>query len=116
MNRQEAWQALQDVRARARQADRSAGALQAFERRFRLSLTQLVALYGNKGWRNEPYGGNAWEGIARLVETLATCLEASRLSEADRSLQALHVARHNTGLVINKLLELDRPVRLGRGR
>lgn len=116
VKRHDAWQALQGVRSAARQVDGAAEALQVFERRFRVSLAQLVTLYGNPGWRNAPYGGNAWEEITRLVETLATCLEAGRVSEADRSLQALHLARHNTGLVVDKLVELDRAAGLGRGK
>lgn len=108
VNRDEAWQALQDVRAQARQANDPAGVLHIFERRFRVSLAQLVALYGNQAWRNQAYGGNAWERVAELVRQLAECLDAGRLSEADGLLGALRIARHNTGAVIDKLSRLDR--------
>jgi hypothetical protein len=73
-----------------------------------VSLPQLVALSGNPVWRNQPYGGNAWKGVAELVERLAASLEADRLSEADAVLDALRAARHNTGAVIDKLSGLDR--------
>jgi hypothetical protein len=107
VNRNEAWRALQDVRAQARRADSTAAILQIFERRFRVSLAQLVSLYGNPAWRNQRFGGNAWEAIAELVEKLASSLEAGRLSNADELLHALRVARHNTGAVIDKLSRLD---------
>ncbi len=111
VNRDEAWRALQDVRAKARRADSAAGILQIFERRFRVSLAQLVSLYDNPAWRNQPFGGNAWKGIAELVRDLASCLEAGRLSDADELLHTLRVARHNTGAVIDKLCRLDQRLR-----
>ena len=87
-----------------------------FERRFRVPLAQLVALYGNESWRNQPYGGNAWERVAQLVEKLATALHAGPLSEADELPQALRVARHNTGAVTDKLSQLDRCLGLEQPR
>lgn len=108
VNRDAAWQALQDVRAQARGANDTAGVLQVFERRFRVSLAQLVEIYGNQAWRSGSYGGNAWERIAELVRKLAACLDAGRLSEADGLLEALRIVRHNTGALIDKLSRLDR--------
>jgi hypothetical protein len=107
VNRDKAWQALQGARAQARRTHSTAGVLQVFERRFRVSLPQLVALYGNQAWRNQPYGGNAWKAIAELVQKLVVCLEAGRPSEADGLLKALRIVRHNTGALIEKLARLD---------
>lgn len=107
VNRDGAWRAMQDVRAQARRADSTAGIQQIFERRFRVSLAQLFSLYGSPAWRNQRFGGNAWARIAELVEKLASSLEAGRLSDADELLDALRVARHNTGAVIDKLSRLD---------
>ncbi|MBI3974910.1 MAG: hypothetical protein HY334_00790 [Armatimonadetes bacterium] len=108
VNRHEAWQALQEVRVQARRVKSTAALLRVFERRFRVSLAQLVALYGQEAWRDAPYGGNAWETVAGLVGQLASCLEAGRLSAADGLLEALSIARHNTGAVRDKLSQLDR--------
>lgn len=107
VNREEAWRALQDIRAKARRADSAGEILQIFERRFRVSLSQLVSLYDNPAWRSQPFGGNAWKGVAELVGDLASCLGAGRLSDADVLLHTLRVARHNTGAVIDKLCQLD---------
>src|SRR5579859_609319 len=108
VNREAAWQALQDARAQARQANDATGVLEVFELRFRVSLTQLVELYGNQAWRSQPYGGNAWKRIAELVRKLAACLDAGRLSEAEGLLDALRTVRHNTGTLVDKLSRLDR--------
>jgi hypothetical protein len=107
VNRDEAWQALQDVRAQARRARSAATLLKVFERRFRVSLSPLVTLYGHEAWRNTRYGGNAWETIADLVRQLASCLEAGRLSDADELIKTLSITRHNTGTVSDKLFRLD---------
>ena len=107
VNRDEAWRALQDTRAQARRAGSAAEILQIFERRLRVSLTHLASLYANPGWRNQPFGGNAWKGIADLVGKLASCLEAGRLSDADELLQTLLLARHNTGALSDKLTRLN---------
>ena len=108
VHRDEAWRALQDVRALAREAKASTKILHIFERRFRVSMADLIALYGHQAWRNASFGGNAWARVAILVAQLAECLDSGRLDEADGFLAALRGARHNTGAVIDKLARLDR--------
>ncbi len=115
-NRVEAWKTMQGIRALARSAETVASVLQPFERRFRVSVAELVTLYANEAWRNHPYGGNAWENITRLILDAAVSLEAGREPEADRLFEALRVTRHNTGRVADKLERLDREVQLGSRR
>lgn len=110
VKRDSAWQALQEVRAQARLAKDVPAILQVFERRFHVSLSSLVTLYGNQAWRSQPYGGNAWERIAELVRRLAERLEAGNIPEADGLFEALRTSKHNTGTFIEKLSRLDRAV------
>jgi hypothetical protein len=108
VKREEAWQMLRDVRTQVRQAEDAVGALQVFERRFRVSLAQLVALYGNKGWRNAPYGGKRVGGDCEARRHPRGLLADRPRPEVERSLQELRMSRHNTGLVVDKLSNLDR--------
>lgn len=111
VNRDEAWKALQGTRARARTAESVADVLLPFRCRFRVSLAQLDELYANPAWRNEACGGNAWKRISELVQEVAACLEAGRLSAAEEVLETLGRARHNTGRVTEKLSRLDQRLR-----
>lgn len=115
-NRDAAWEALQRTRAEARNAKTARGVLLVFERRFRVSLVELAALYANQAWRNKAYGGNAWNGITELVRELADSLGTGRLSDAGRVLDTLGRARHNTGDVASKLQRLDRTLQVPRAR
>jgi len=108
VNRERAWRELQSTRAKARLAHTAAEALSLFRRRFHVSLPQLIELYQHKAWRGAAYGGNAWNGIAQGVLDVAECLEAGRIVEAREILARLAQARHNTGLVSEKLHRLDR--------
>ena len=111
VNRDEAWRALQATRLEAQRAKTARGLLLTFERRFRVPLIQLVELYGNPGWRNGAYGGNAWKRITELVQKLAACLESGRLSDADELFDSLGAERHNTGTIADKLSGLDEALR-----
>lgn len=108
VNREKAWRELQDTRAKARKAQTPREALSLFERRFNISLQQLIELYGHNAWRGGAYGGNAWSGIAQLVRDFSEYLESGRIVEAQDILARLALARHNTGLISEKLHRLDR--------
>lgn len=112
-NRQAAWKAFHGIRELARRADDVASMLQPFERRFHISLADLVTVYANEAWRNSPYGGNAWAAIASRVLDAVTALQAGRIEEADGHLAALLAARHNTGRVVDKLQRLDHELAAG---
>lgn len=112
--RENAWATLQPIR-RAAQAGQDVPAVTSlFERRFRVSLAQLVELYGHPGWRNQAYGGNAWRAIAEMVRDLAVSLEAGQEPAADHLFQCLLDARHNTGSLSDKLSRLDSALQVPR--
>ena len=106
-NRNKAWESLQDIRSKAQQAKTVRAALLPFEQRFKINLEQLQELYENPAWHNAPYGGNAWKDITRLVWSLSTSLEKENFEEANETLDRLSQARHNTGLLVDKLNQLD---------
>jgi hypothetical protein len=108
VNRDKAWGELQNTRATARKAQRPRDVLSVFERRFHISLLQLIELYGHQAWRGGAHGGNAWKGIAELVCGAAEYLEVNRITEAQEAFDRLAQAHHNTGLVSEKLHRLDR--------
>jgi hypothetical protein len=106
-NRKQAWEALQDIRLKAQQANNVHAALLPFEQRFKVNLEQLQGLYENPAWHNAPYGGNAWKDITRLVWSLSTALEKENYEEGEEILERLSQARHNTGLLAEKLRQLN---------
>jgi len=108
VNREKAWREIQRTRAATRKAQTPHDVLSAFERRFHISLAQLIELYGHQAWRGSARGGNAWKGIAQLVYDAAEYLEANRIAEAQQAFDRLAEAQHNTGLVREKLQGLDR--------
>jgi hypothetical protein len=111
VNRHKAWEALQGIRAEAHQAETVRAALLPFERRFKVTLEQLLVLYDNPAWRHAAYGGNAWKIIATLVWSLAAALEKDQLDEVSGVLTRLFQAQHNTGSVVAKLRQLDEALR-----
>ena len=111
VNRNKAWEALQDVRSEAQKAETVRAALLPFERRFKVTLEQLQVLYDNPAWRNAAYGGNAWKAITELVRRLAVAIEKDQSDEVSGLLSMLSQARHNTGSVATKLRQLDATIR-----
>lgn len=108
VNREKAWRELQSTRATARKAQTPRDVQSVFERRFHVSLLQLIELYGHQAWRGGAHGGNAWKGIAQLICRAAEHLEANRITETQEDFDRLAQAHHNTGLVSEKLHHLDR--------
>jgi hypothetical protein len=108
VNRELAWRELQSARAEAREAKTPRAVLSVFERRFRISLAQLIELYGHPKWRGGAHGGNAWKGISELVRRAAKHLEGDRFTEAEADFALLAQAHQNTRLVSEKLRDLDR--------
>src|SRR5947207_15287829 len=59
-DRNEDWEALQDLRSEACKADNVGGVLLPFERQFTVTLEKLEDLYDHPGWRERRgYRGNA---------------------------------------------------------
>jgi hypothetical protein len=106
-NKSQAWKALQGLREKAKQANSVQESLRQFENRFRVTLEQLQILYGHAAWRSEAYGGNKWKDITIMVRHLAYTLENEQVDEINNVLEMLFQARHNTGLLVEKLHKLD---------
>ena len=66
-NRYEAWAQIQSLRKRAAGTASGGSAEQVFERRFSLTVDDLVVLFEHPGWKGSAYGGNAWLPIARMA-------------------------------------------------
>jgi hypothetical protein len=104
-NREAAWVAVQDLRARASRARSVDEASALFANRFSLTLEDLVALYDNPTWKYaQLYGGNRWAAIARAVLELGTALDQHDVDRAAQLLERIPWMRHGTGLVGDKLV------------
>ena len=107
-NRFDAWKQIQPLRRKASKARSGGDVLQVFERKFRLTLDDLVALYAHPSWKGTPYGGNAWLPIARKTAKARNILEAGLENEARQLLEEIMESCHNTGKVCSKIKELDK--------
>jgi len=106
--REEAWAKLQPIRQKARHAATAAQVRQMFEQRFELRLRDLEDLFQNPGWHHSALGGNRWADIASTVSDLSVALDEGNLDNARNLLLKLMEMRHNTGILGDKLRELDR--------
>jgi hypothetical protein len=106
-NRDEAWVALQDLRAAAIEREASP-ALKLFVDRFGLTLEDLLGLFADARWKDAPsYGGNRWVEITRSVIELRDALVANEQEAIADLLHRIPALRHNNGLVGEKLRSLD---------
>jgi hypothetical protein len=103
-DRDEAWRALQGLRAEAKQA-RSARAVETV---FQLSLEDLSSLFDNPNWRHSMRGGNQWAHITRALIELRNAIDAGEQGAICALLERIRQMRHNTGIVGLKLRDLDR--------
>jgi hypothetical protein len=110
-NRYEAWRTIQDARSNARQAGTAVACAEIFEQSFRLSLRDLIILFENDGWKHSARGGNQWATIATAVTELYHALEGGDADRTNRLVSAITEIRHNTGIVRDKLLDLDMSLR-----
>ena len=106
-NRCEAWKQIQPLRLEAGKARSGREVERIFERRFNLTLDDLVVLYADLGWRGTSFGGNAWLPIARKVTQVRDLLDSGRKDEADCLIGPILESYHNTGKISGKLEELD---------
>jgi len=109
--RKEAWAELQPIRQKARHATTTAQVRQMFEQRFELRLRDLVDLFRNPGWHHSTLGGNRWADIASAVSDLSVALDQGNLDNARNLLLKLMEMRHNTGILGDKLRDLDQSLR-----
>jgi hypothetical protein len=112
-NKYEAWHELQPLRNKAANAETAEGVRQVFEQQFDLGLSDLVDLFQNTRWKDGSRGGNRWAIIARTVIDLSAALDKGDLDNAHILLTQLNSRemRHNTGIVSEKLRDLDQSLR-----
>jgi len=110
-NRVEAWRQLQPIRKAALGASTTAHAAALFERKLRRSVEQLANLYDNSHWKHAAaVGGHAWRGVTARVLELGQAIETQDAALVIRACDALVGARHNNGLIRDKLLDLDQAI------
>lgn len=115
VNRDSAWQQVSTLRDKAKRAQTVTKALGVFEQRFRVSISDLRGMFGNKNWRHKRmYGGNAWESIADLTMRLAAAIESDEVVTATNLTSELKAAQHNTGSVAEKLARLEAAIAMGQ--
>jgi hypothetical protein len=99
---------MQGLRREASTKQRAAEASDLFERRFRLSLEQLVELYQEGNWRNAAsVGGYVWARITRSVMRLAEAMDRFDAEVVAELLNEIPAMEHNTGRIGEKLRRLD---------
>ena len=109
-NRDDAWRKFTPLRRQALASQSVDGALDLFENRFHVSLSQLQVMFSNQNWRHARlYGGNAWARIVGLAASLAEGMKGAE-APVDEIAREIQSARHNTGTLSEKLARLERAV------
>ena len=110
-NRIQAWIAIQDLRIEAVKQTSASGATAVFRRKFRKDLTDLADLYSDQHWKHaSAVGGHAWRGVTKAVADLAEAIQTGDPSAIRSRCQTVVEARHNNGLVRDKITQLDKAV------
>lgn len=78
-----------------------------FQRRFHLSLDDLVAISEDPHWSGTQRGGNRWAEIDRVLIELRAAIDQQDGKRTTELLERLPAMRHNTGLLGEKLKLLD---------
>lgn len=108
-NPDDAWREIARLRDKALKATSVDSALLVFESRFHVSLSDLKDMFANENWRHAKlYGGNAWESIVNLAVQLVDLLRSNNVVLAQKIETQLKNARHNTGLVYEKIVRLEK--------
>lgn len=116
-NKAEAWRAVQIARKDAAGAETGQKAAGRFEQRFAKSLADLRDLYANDQWKHAgAVGGHAWRGATAAVAALRDAIERGNIIEIERTAQSLLAARHNNGVLRDKIAELDKAIGVQTGR
>lgn len=110
-NRVEAWRAIWPVRESAARRPHAGDAARLFEERFGRSLEDLQVLYADPHWKHATaVGGHAWRDVASSVIALRDAIDQAPPGVVDPACARLLGARHNNGLVRDKIVELDHAV------
>ena len=94
------------MREAARQCASGKTAETVFRDRFKVSLEDLVGLYGHPGWRHAR-GGNQWSEITLAIIVLRDSIDQGDAARVTELLYAIPNLRHNTGTVNSKIGGLE---------
>jgi hypothetical protein len=112
-NRSRAWKVIQKPRSQSKNSKTAQEACSVFQTRFDVGLDQLLVMFNNPNWKHARlYGGNAWANVAKHVIDLAQAIDNGNHAEAENILDTLCKARHNNGLLVDKLRDLDSSIEL----
>jgi hypothetical protein len=112
----EAWRAVQVVREDAANAITADKAIVQFEKRFGKNLASLSDLYANEHWKHaSAFGGHAWRRVTTVIGALGDAIELGNISEIERAVSSLLMARHNNGQIRDKIAELDTTIGIQTG-
>lgn len=115
-NRVEAWRSILAVRETAADKQTAGQAAERFEHRFGKSVANLGDLYANGHWKHAAaVGGHAWRGVTAAVAALRDAIERAEAGEIEIAAQSLVTARHNNGVVREKIAELDAAIAVQTG-
>ena len=106
-NRYQAWEQIQPLRGKAVLSPSARLAERVFEQKFHLTAEDLGVLFGHSGWKGTYYGGNAWQPIARMAIQLSHLIDDKQELEAASLVESILQSCHNTGIVRDKLRNLD---------
>jgi hypothetical protein len=74
-----------------------------------VSLSELALMFADQNWyHSKLVGGNAWAIIVRLILALADAQRRKSDDDIERAIINLKRARHNTGLLLDKLERLEK--------
>ena len=112
-NRVEAWRVIRSVRVSAAGRPRATDAARLFEARFRKTPEDLQLLYADAHWKHaSAVGGHAWRDVASSVIALRDVIDQGPSGTIDAACARLLAARHNNGLLRDKIVELDNAIQV----
>jgi len=110
-NRVEAWKQVRSTRETAQQRPTARDAAGVFQKRFGKSLEEITQLNCDPNWRHaRAYGGHAWRTVSAFVAALGKALDLNDVPGINEHTLSLLQAKHNTGLIRDKIVELDREI------
>ena len=106
-NRHQAWVQSQPLRGKGELSPFARLTERVFEQEFHLTVKDLGVLFGHSGWKGTYYSGNAWQPIAGMAIQLYHLIDDKQELEAASLVESILQSCHNTGIVRDKLRNLD---------